>query len=117
MEVNGIRLDQMTNACLASAYEEICEEYCRRLNKQWNLDINHSWRLPQRTKGEFLTLNDLGFSAVMCDVRLFVEEGISYEEFIKWWDYNAKAIKNGCDEINAYTWFMGGYRGEKGGVG
>lgn len=111
MEVNEIRLDRMGNEYLSAVYDEVCEEYRRRLCKQWDLDIKQTWWIPSDRVGEVLALNDCEFSLGMADVRMFVEQNISYEEFIKWWDYNMEQ-----GDINAYSWFKG-YRGEKGGVG
>lgn len=116
MEVNEIRVDRMGVQYLSEVYNEICEEYRRRLCKQWDLDIKQTWWIPTDRAGETLALNDCEFSIGMADVRLFVERNIPYEEFIKWWDYNVEATESDCIEVNAYTWFNG-YRGEKGGVG
>lgn len=106
----------MSNAYLAEVYNEVCEEYRRRLCKQWGLDIKQTWWIPSDRVGEILALNDLEFSLGMADVRMFVEQNISYEEFVKWWTYNEENFMLNERQINAYTWFKG-YRGEKGGVG
>lgn len=104
----------MTNAYLSEVYNEVCEEYRRRLCKQWDLDIKQTWWIPTDRVGEVLALNDCEFSLGMADVRMFVEQNISYERFIEWWDYTIDG-----QGINAYSWFVlgAGYRGEKGGVG
>ena len=96
---------------LKETYEQCCEEYRRRLNEQWELDIKDSWWVVNRP-GDVLCLNDMEFSLSMDDVRYFVDSGITYDEFIKWWDYNLEESYKEEDarHINVYSWFEHGWR-------
>lgn len=98
---------------LKAVYEQCCEEYRHRINEQWQLDVKDSWWVVDR-KGDVLCLNDMEFSLGMDDVRYFVDEGITYDEFIKWWDYNLDEFHKGDKgkQINVYSWFGLGCRPE-----
>lgn len=98
---------------LKSTYEQCCEEYRRRLNEQWQLDIKDSWWVVNRP-GDVLCLNDMEFSLSMDDVRYFVDSYIPYDDFIKWWDYNLKESHKdeNARHINVYSWFELGCRPE-----
>lgn len=87
---------------LARVYCGICEEYRRRLNEQWGLDIKESWWIPSARIGTTLVLNDLEYSLGMEDVRLFVDLGVDFEDFKGWWNY---LINDDKCRINAYNWF------------
>lgn len=115
MEVNEIRLDRMTNAYLASVYDELCEEYRRRLCKQWDLDCEKQSGWVCKRVGETLVVDIVeGFAINMEDIRLIVENGIAMDAFMQYVDYYTWNPEN-CPSIR--NWFLGGYRGEKGGVG
>lgn len=95
---------------LKSIYEQCCEEYRRRLNEQWQLDVKDSWWIPTNRIGEVLALCDCEYSLSMGDVRYFVEHETSFEDFEEWRNY----IFNNENRpfINAYSWFELGCRPE-----
>lgn len=113
MEVNEIRLDRMTNAYLASVYDELCEEYRRRLCKQWELHDNQVFWIPSDRKGELIGVDVIdGMTLSMDELREVVEYGVTYEQFT---DYLEACERGGSVSVRA--WFGLQYRGEKGGVG
>ena len=87
---------------LRRMYESCCEEYRRRLNEQWQLDIKDSWWIPSDRVGCTLALNDLEYSLGTEDVRLMVDLNVSYEDFNEWWNHCLGDTKY---HINAYNWF------------
>lgn len=107
MSETAISVEHFPLAQLKGAYEEICEEYRRRLNEQWGLDIEDSWWIPSDRIGATLALNDLESSLSIEDVRLMVELNISYEDFIKWWNHSLGTTRY---YINAFNWFVNGAR-------
>lgn len=100
-------VEQFPLAQLKGAYEEICEEYRRRLNAQWDLDIKDSWWIPSDRIGMTLALNDLEYSLGMEDVRLMVDLNVNYEDFNEWWNHCLGDTKY---HINAFNWFVNGAR-------
>lgn len=115
MEVNEIRIDRMSNAYLSEVYNEVCEEYRRRLCKQWNLDCEKQSGWVCKRVGETLVVDIVGgFAINMEDVRLLVENAISIDAFMQYVDYYTWHTDS-CPNIR--NWFLSGYRGEKGGVG
>lgn len=93
---------------LKSTYEQCCEEYRRRINEQWQLDIKDSWWIPTNSIGEVLALCDCEYSLSMSDVKYFVEHETSFEDFEEWWNYNLENER----QINCYSWFELGCRTE-----
>lgn len=93
---------------LKYGYEQCCEEYRRRLCEMWDLDIHDSWWVPSDRIGDTLVLNDLEITLDMDNVRLFVDNNISYEDFMKWWEYNLTDNPFIC----ARAWFTMGARPE-----
>lgn len=94
---------------LKATYESCCEEYRRRINDQWGLDIKDSWWIPSDRTGMTLALCDLEYSLSMEDVRLMVELGVSYEDFNEWWNHCLSGDPEDY-HINAYNWFVNGCR-------
>lgn len=94
---------------LKATYESCCEEYRRRINEQWSLDIKDSWWIPSDRTGMTLALCDLEYSLSMEDVRLMVDLGISYEAFNEWWNHCVSGDPEDY-HINAYNWFVNGCR-------
>lgn len=105
MTMNSI--EQCPLAQLKGAYEEICEEYRKRLCDQWELDIRDSWWIPSDRIGMTLALCDLEYSLGMEDVRLMVDLNVSYEDFLEWWNHCLGDTKY---HINAYNYFVNGCR-------
>ncbi len=107
------QIQEMTDAELKATFESCCEEYRRRLNEQLGFDIKDSWWIPTERIGEVLALCDCEYSLNIENVRILVEAGVSYDEFIEWWEYNLDAINNEQHNINAWTWFVRGFRPNK----
>ena len=105
MMQSQIRL--LNNDGLKLAYETCCEEYRKRLCEMWEIDIKDSWWVGDHI-GSVLILQDMEFSMSMDDVRFFVDNGISYDDFIKYWD----AIMFNEHYISPRAWFKQGYRPE-----
>lgn len=103
---------KMDNKNLKLCYELCCIQYQLRLCRQWDLDVRDSWWVPSDRPGETLVLQDLNFSIGMEDVRLFVDCGISYQAFRRWWDYCYDALSNEAPLISSYNWFVKGCRPE-----
>ena len=61
MSDTAMSVEHIPLAQLKGAYEEICEEYRRRLNAQWDLNIKDSWWIPSDRIGMTLALNDLEY--------------------------------------------------------
>lgn len=95
---------------LKSTYEQCCEEYRRRINEQWQLDVKDSWWIPTYRIGEVLALCDCEYSLSMGDVKYFVDHETSFEDFEEWWNL---IIKNdSCPLIDCEDWFERGCRPE-----
>lgn len=113
MEVNNIRIDRMGVQYLSEVYNEVCEEYRRRLCKQWDLDDNQVFWIPSDRKGVDVGIDVIdGIVLYMHEVRDIVELGITHKQFM---DYHEACERGGSVSIRA--WFGTDYRGEKGGVG
>lgn len=105
----------MTNAYLGEVYKEVCEEYRRRLCKQWDLDCEKQSGWVLKRVGETLVVDIVGgFAINMDEIRLIVENGISIDAFMQYVDYYT-CHHDDCPSVR--NWFLSGYRGEKGGVG
>lgn len=100
-----LKTELVGRAPLKQLYEYCCEEYRRRLNAQWNFDIKDSWWVADRV-GETLALCDLEYSLGMEDVRLFVDNNVSYEDFKEWWNYNLDAFNYANHPISSHSWFV-----------
>lgn len=107
MSGTAMSVEHFTTAQLCGAYTEICGEYRRRINNQWNLDIKDSWWIPSDFPGGTLVLNDLEYSLGMEDVRLMVDLNVSCEDFNEWWNHCLGDTKY---HINAYNWFVNNCR-------
>lgn len=107
MSNTAMSVEHFPLAQLKGTYEEICDEYRRRLNEQWELDIKNSWWIPSDLKGTTLALNDLEYSLGMEDVRLMVDFNVNYEDFNEWWNHCLGDTKY---HINAFNWFVNGCR-------
>ena len=107
MSATAMNVEHFSLTQLKGAYEEICNEYRRRLNEQWQLDIKDSWWIPSDRIGMTLALCDLEYSLGMEDVRLFVELETPYEDFNEWWNHCLGDTKY---HINAYNYFVNGCR-------
>lgn len=115
MEVNEIELDRMGVQYLSEVYNEICEEYRRRLCKQWDLDCEKQSGWVCKRVGEILVVDIVGgFAINMEEIRLLVENGIGIDAFMQYVDYYTW---NPDISPSIRKWFVEGYRGEKGGVG
>ena len=99
--------EDWTDSQLKDIYESICEEYRRRLNAQWDLNIKDSWWIPSDRIGMTLALNDLEYSLGMEDVRLMVDLNVNYEDFNEWWNHCLGDTKY---HINSFNWFVNGAR-------
>lgn len=98
---------------LREDYERVCEEYRWRLNEQWGFDVKDSWWVPEDRPGSVLILCDLEYSLGMDDVRLMVDYGVSYDDFVEWWEYCLNCGFEDCKgAISAYSWFVRGLRPE-----
>ena len=107
MSDTAMSVEHIPLAQLKGAYEEICEEYRRRLNAQWDLNIKDSWWIPSDRIGMTLALNDLEYSLGMEDVRLMVDLNVNYEDFNEWWNHCLGDTKY---HINSFNWFVNGAR-------
>lgn len=105
------QIELQSHQGLPKVYEGICEEYRRRLCDQWDLDIKDSWWVADRV-GETLAVCDLEYSLGMEDVRLFVDNNVTYENFKEWWNYNLDAFNYAKHPINSHSWFVLGARPE-----
>ena len=115
MEVNDISIDRMGVQYLSEVYNEVCEEYRRRLCKQWDLDCEKQSRWVLDRVGETLIVDIIGgFAINMDEIRIMVENGVSLDAFMQFVDYYTRD-NDICPSIHG--WFLSGYRGEKGGVG
>ena len=103
MSASAMSIECFPLAQLKGAYKEICNEYRRRLNEQWQLDIKDSWWIPSDRVGVTLALNDLEYSLSMEDVCLMVDLNISYEDFCEWWNH---CLSNPEYHISAFNWFV-----------
>lgn len=113
MEVNDIRIDRMGVQYLSEVYNEVCEEYRRRLCTQWELYDKQVFWIPSVRKGEMVGIDIIdGVMLSMGELRDVVELGVTYEQFM---DYH-EACERGCG-VSIRAWFGLHYRGEKGGVG
>lgn len=106
MSATAMSVEHFPLAQLKGTYEEICNEYRRRLNEQWDLDIKDSWWIADKVGGT-LCLCDLEYSLGMEDVRLMVDLNVSYEDFIEWWNHCLGDTKY---HINAFNWFVNNCR-------
>lgn len=106
-----LKTELVGRAPLKKLYEYCCEEYRRRLNAQWDFDIKDSWWVADIVGGT-LCLCDLEYSLDMEDVRLFVDNGIPFENFLEWWNYNLYAFNYAKHPINSHSWFILGARPE-----
>lgn len=94
---------------LSALYESICDEYRRRLCEMWGFDFKDSYWIPDNRIGEVVAICDGEYTFGMEDLRYFVENDTSYEDFSEWWRYN---LVNPKRQINAYSWFALGARPE-----
>lgn len=99
-------IGRLTDDRLHELYKITCEEYRRRINDMWGLDIKDSW-WPGDDVGSTLILSDCEFSLSMSDVVLLVNLDVSYDDFTDWWYYT---LEENNENVNAYSWFKMGYR-------
>lgn len=100
-------MQDVPSLLLKKMYESCCEEYRRRINEQWDLDIKDSWWIPSDRIGMTLALCDLEYSLGMEDVKLMVDLNVSYDDFCEWWNHCLGDTKY---HINAFSWFVNGAR-------
>lgn len=88
---------------LKQTYEWCCNEYRRRLCEMWGFDIDDSYWIPTNLAGEVVAVCDGEYTFGMEDLRYFVENNTSFDDFSEWWQYN---LVNPKRQINAYAWFV-----------
>lgn len=95
---------------LSVIYEFVCEEYKRRLVKLWELDEEQVWWIPSSRVGETIAVNDCELSFGMEDLRLIIDNNITYESYSEYFDYVMKCFDEGVSPINAINWLVKGVR-------
>ncbi len=90
---------------LSRRYDDICDEYVSRLNEMWDFSCGF-WVSDER--GGLYCFND-EYSITMEDLRFCVDNGVSYEEFVEWFEYECFIAEYGGNRINLMHWHMGNH--------
>ena len=98
--------EQIPITRLKSAYEDICQEYVRRLCEAWEIPLEESWWMADRV-GEGLFLADWWMPLYMQELRYIVENGVTHEAWMEYCAFVESGINDGneCPRINFYSWF------------
>ncbi len=109
MTMNSV--EQYTMAQLKGAYEEICQEYVRRLCEAWEIPFEEAWWHGDEIGGG-LFLSDWWCPLDMQGLRYVVEHGVTHEAWMAYCDFVESEINNGkaLPRINFYSWFEFGAR-------
>ena len=109
----------MNNTELKQTFEDACDEYAKRLCTKYGWYFEDCFWVADIKGGTFCT-SDIEYSLSMEDIKLLVDNDISFEEFDRWWYYNYRMgiakMNNPQDEtlheVNLWTWIRG-YHGDK----
>lgn len=97
----------------------VCDEYARRLCKMYDWYFEDCFWVADNKGGTFCT-SDIEYSLSMENIKLLVDNNVSFKSFDEWWEYNYRmgmAIRNNPNdetlhEVNLWSWIKG-YHGDK----
>lgn len=89
---------------LRRKYNDACNDYLSALLEKWELTGYHYWIADEI--GGLCSLPDDNVIS-MQDIIYCIENDISYNEFIKWLDYNVAAREFNFNYINLKSWHKG----------
>lgn len=92
---------------LKEKYNDACNNYLSALLEKWQLTGYHFWIADEI--GGICNLPDDNIIS-MQDIIYCIENDISYNEFIKWLDYNMAAREFNFNNINLKSWHNGSPR-------
>lgn len=104
------QIRKLSHIGLSVIYEFVCEEYRNRLIKLWDLDEEQVWWIPSNRIGETISVNDCELSFGIEDLRLIVDNNITYESYSEYSDYVIKCYDEGVSPINSKNWLIRGIR-------
>lgn len=104
MTMNSV--EQYPLAQLKGAYEEICQEYVRRLCEAWEIPLEEAWWHGDEIGGG-LFLADWWMPLDMQELRYVVENGVTHDAWMEYCAYVEAEINNGNERplINFHSWF------------
>ena len=98
--------EQIPITQLKSAYEDICQEYVRRLCEAWEIPLEEAWWHGDEIGGS-LFLADWWMPLDMQELRYVVENGVTHESWMEYCDFVESEINSGKSQprINFRSWF------------
>jgi hypothetical protein len=111
MELEEIK--EYTSSQLRRAYEDICEEYAKRMCERFGIDYDTCFWVCDEV-GTVFCADNIDFSLGMDDIIFIVEKRLSWDDFWEYWSYNMEETlkyKLNSFPINMKSWFNG-YRPE-----
>ena len=90
---------------LKEQWERACNAYLLELLNMFDWDARYGYWIGDDT-GSLYAYGDCHFIS-MDDIRYCVDNGISYEEYSEYEEYNAAACSLGLDNINLRSWHNG----------
>lgn len=99
-------VEQFPITRLKSAYEDICQEYVRRLCEAWEIPLEEAWWHGDEIGGG-LFFADWWMPLDMQELRYVVENGVTHESWMEYCDFVESEINSGKDQprINFRSWF------------
>jgi len=88
---------------LSKQYDEICDKYLKHLNAMWDVSYGY-WVAEER--GGLYCFND-EYAITMENIKYSVENGVSYDEFLEWNEYENFIANYGGNHINLKSWHNG----------
>lgn len=106
MSATAMSVEHFPLAQLNGAYEEICQEYVRRLCEAWEIPLEDAWWHGDKIGGG-LFLADWWMPLDMQELRYVVENGITHEAWMEYCSFVESEINNEKDrpQINFHSWF------------
>lgn len=98
--------EQIPITQLKSAYEDICQEYVRRLCEAWEIPLEEAWWHGDEIGGG-LFLADWWYPLGMQELRYVVENNVTHDVWMEYCAYVEAEINNGNERplINFHSWF------------
>lgn len=111
METTYNSVEQFPIGCLKNAYEEICNEYRRRLCDMWEVPYGETWWHGDKV-GEGLFLSDWWRPLDIQELRYVVENIVTEKSWLEYCDFTESEIHDGRQypRINFCSWFEKGLR-------
>lgn len=106
MSATAMSVEHFPLAQLKGAYEEICQEYARRLCEAWEIPFEEAWWHGDEIGGG-LFLADWWYPLGMQELRYVVENGVTHDAWMEYCDFVESVIKGGNERpiINFHSWF------------